>query len=46
MHAPMPSFTWMQVTTDSIETILNNKTSAAKNYAFFIPSDPNYKIDN
>ena len=46
MHAPMPSFTRMQVTTDSIETILNNKTSASKNYAFFIPNDPNYKIIN
>ena len=44
MQIPVPSLTWVQVTSESINTLLSNESSSKKNYAFFIPSESEYSI--
>ena len=45
MKVQSPSFTWMQVTTDTMNTLLSNDASASRNYVFFVPSDSKYSVD-
>jgi hypothetical protein len=44
MQIPVPSLTWVQVTSESINTLLSNESSSKKNYAFFIPRESEYSI--
>jgi hypothetical protein len=46
MQISAPTLTWMQVTDDTINTLLGNEKTASKNYAFFIPNDSNYTMKN
>ena len=45
MKSNVWSLTWMQVTQDTIDSILNNDSKKWGNYAFFMPNDTKYSID-
>ncbi len=45
MKSNIWSLTWMQVTQDTIDSILNNDSRKWWNYVFFMSRDTNYSID-
>ena len=46
MRSSIPSLSWMQVTQDTINSILNNDSKKWWNYVFFMPSEVKYSIDD
>jgi hypothetical protein len=44
MQVSAPSLNWMQVTDDTINTLLSNEKTANQNYAFFVPIDSKYEM--